>query len=109
MSVAWKVILFLILIGLLIFGSSRSGYIDLTPAKVATSPRSPYSLLPLPTKNGSTVADGPTSEQCYKTDFQASDKVTLLPSYAQTTNNYKHKNGESCSAPNHDLILGIYR
>ena len=84
---------------------NKDGFMDLNPADVEAKPRVPYALLSLPTKNDS-VAVGPTSEQCYKTDYGAG--LALYPKYRQMTNNYKHKNGESCSAPNHDLILGMY-
>ena len=84
---------------------NKDGFMDLNPADVNVKPRIPYALLSLPTKNDS-VAVGPTSEQCYKTDYGAG--LALEPNFRQMTNNYKHKNGESCSAPNHDLILGMY-
>lgn len=51
------------------------------------------------------VAIGPTSEQCYGVDYS---KTLELSSYAQRTNNYKHRAPDSCSAPNHDLILDFY-
>ena len=84
---------------------NKDGFMDLNPADVEAKPRAPYALLALPTKNDS-VAVGPTSEQCYQTDYGAA--LAVEPSFRQMTNNYKHKNGESCSAPNHDLILGMY-
>lgn len=86
---------------------NRDGYVDFTPAPASLDkPRDPYALLDLPTKPYPQVAQGPTSEQCYNVDYQSS--LALEPSYRQMTNNFKHKNGESCSALNHDLILGIY-
>ena len=53
------------------------------------------------------VAKGPTSERCYKSDWESSKELT--GSYEQITNNYKHALPESCSAPNHDLILNFYK
>lgn len=52
------------------------------------------------------VANGPTSANCYKTDYSR----TLEPggSFAQVTNNYQHGYPDSCSAPNHDLVLDFY-
>ena len=86
---------------------NKEGFLDLTPDDVNVNQRVPYALLGQPLKPSPQVAAGPTSEQCYKVDYQAS--LSLLPSFRQMTNNYKHKNGESCSAPNHDLILGLYQ
>lgn len=86
---------------------NKEGFLDLSPKDVLLKSRTAYSLLPLPTKPFPQVASGPTSEQCYKVDYQNS--ISVEPNFGQMTNNYKHKNGESCSAPNHDLILGIYR
>jgi hypothetical protein len=88
---------------------NKDGFLDITPDKVNTNMRAPYALLGQPTKPISSwsFAAGPTSEQCYKADYQRT--LSLEPSFRQMTNNYKHKNGESCSAPNHDLILGIYQ
>jgi hypothetical protein len=51
-----------------------------------------YDLLP-GGKTEPRVAMGPTSQQ----------------SYAQRTNNYKHGYPDSCSAPNHDLVLDFYK
>ena len=86
---------------------NKDGFLDITPDKVNTNMRAPYALLEQPTKPSPQIAAGPTSEQCYKTDYQRT--LSLEPSFRQMTNNYKHKNGESCSAPNHDLIMGIYQ
>jgi hypothetical protein len=51
-------------------------------------------------------ATGPTSKKCYDVNYS---KSLELSSHAQRTNNYIHKNGESCSAHNHDLILNLYK
>jgi len=53
------------------------------------------------------VAIGPTAAQCYQKDWS----VGLEPggSYAQRTNNYKQNYPDSCSAPNHDLVLDFYK
>lgn len=104
-------ILFISITALLILSrvlSTYDGYEDYAPAAAAvtTDPRKPYALLETPTKPFPQIAKGPTAEECYNVDYQAS--LALQPSYSQMTNNYKHKNGESCSALNHDLILGIY-
>ena len=105
----WQLALIL-LIGALVISvlfTNRDGYVDFTPALVTLDkPRDPYALLDLPTKPYPQIAKGPTSEQCYGVDYQT--PLALEPSYRQMTNNFKHKNGESCSALNHDLILGIY-
>ena len=67
-----------------------------------------YDLLSdrLQSKDEVRKAIGPTSEKCYGMDYK---KTLELSSYAQRTNNYIHNTPESCSAKNHDLILGFYR
>ena len=52
------------------------------------------------------IANGPTAQKCYNVDYA---KTLERSSHAQRTNNYIHKNPESCSAPNHDLILDFYK
>lgn len=59
------------------------------------------------TKSGGLIAAGPTSQQCYQKDYART--LERAGSYAQRTNNYRHADGESCSAPNHDLILDFYK
>jgi len=54
----------------------------------------------------SRIAIGPTSQKCYSVDYANSLERS---SYAQRTNNYIHKSPESCSAPNHNLILDFYK
>jgi hypothetical protein len=53
------------------------------------------------------VAIGPTSQQCYQVDYQRA--LERGGSYAQRTNNYIHGYPDSCSAPNHDLVLDFYK
>ena len=67
-----------------------------------------YNLLSdvIPPNPISRVASGPTAQKCYGVDYS---KTLELSSHAQRTNNYIHKNGESCSAHNHDLILDFYK
>ena len=67
-----------------------------------------YDLLSgvLESKPCSRIAVGPTAQKCYNVDYA---KTLELSSYAQRTNNYIHKNPESCSAPNHNLILDFYK
>jgi len=84
---------------------NKDGFLDMNPAEFVAG-RGDYALLPNPKKPAPQVASGPTSQQCYEKDYQ--NTLDVLPSFRQMTNNYKHANGESCSAPNHDLILGIY-
>jgi len=52
------------------------------------------------------VAIGPTSQKCYEVDWSRG----LEPggSYAQRTNNYRQNYPDSCTAPNHDLVLDFY-
>jgi len=81
---------------------------DCDSSAVQTGPVRSYMLLEgdLEALPEPRVALGPTSEQCYKVDYS---RTLELSSYAQRTNNYKHKNPENCSAPNHDLVLDFYR
>ena len=52
------------------------------------------------------IAIGPTAEGCYKKDWAT--QLELGGSYTQRTNNYPHGYPDSCSAPNHDLVLDFY-
>ncbi len=61
----------------------------------------------IPAKEGPRVAVGPTSQQCYERDWAVG--LEKGGSYAQRTNNFKHGYPDSCSAPNHDLVLDFYR
>jgi len=61
----------------------------------------------IPAKDGLRIASGPTSQQCYEKDWTRG--LEPAGSYAQRTNNYKHGTPDSCSAPNHDLILDFYK
>ena len=67
-----------------------------------------YDLLSdsLESRVGARIAIGPTAQKCYGVDYS---KTLELSSLAQRTNNFIHKTPESCSAPNHDLILGFYK
>jgi hypothetical protein len=64
-----------------------------------------YDLLP-GGKAEPRIAVGPTSEACYKTDWARNLEMS---GYKQITNNYQRKYPDSCSAPNHDLILNFYK
>ena len=61
----------------------------------------------IPAKDGLRIAAGPTSQQCFERDWTRG--LERAGSYAQRTNNYKHGTPDSCSAPNHDLILDFYK
>ncbi len=52
------------------------------------------------------IAEGPTAQTCFDRDFGRS--IERAGSYAQRTNNYKRGYPDSCSAPNHDLVLDFY-
>jgi hypothetical protein len=64
-----------------------------------------YDLLP-GGKPEPRVAVGPTAEACYKTDWARNLEMS---GYEQITNNFKRKYPDSCTAPNHDLILDFYK
>ena len=83
-------------------------FVNYSPADAELNPRNPYNLLVsagLTTKDKQ-IASGPTSEDCYAADY--SRTIEVQPSFEQRTNNYKRKVGESCSAPNHDLVGTFY-
>ena len=65
-----------------------------------------YDLLP-DGKPEPRVAGGPTSFRCYGGDW--ANNLQLGGSYRQCTNNYPHAYPDSCSAPDHDLILNFYK
>ena len=82
--------------------------VGLAPAAVdLEKPREPYILLTdfLQPYTGKMVS--PTSKSCYETDFQA--RLERTGNYRQLTNNYKRGVPDSCSAPNHDLLLSFYK
>lgn len=70
-------------------------------------PREPYSLLSdiLPSFVGKSPS--PTSEACYNADFQ--NRLNRTGNFRQWTNNYKRGVPDSCSAPQHDLLLSFYK
>jgi hypothetical protein len=78
----------------------------LEPDEVDFSNKS-YSLLldVLPEYKGALPT--PTSERCYNSDFTR--RVELTGDLRQFTNNYKRGSPDSCSAPNHDLLLSFYK
>jgi len=49
----------------------------------------------------------PTSERCFNSDFGR--RIEKTGNLSQLTNNYKRGSPDSCSAPNHDLLLSFYR
>jgi hypothetical protein len=53
------------------------------------------------------IAAGPTSQHCFVMDYARN--YERAGSYAQRTNNYKRAYPDSCSAPNHDLVLDFYK
>jgi hypothetical protein len=83
-------------------------FTNYSPADAELNPRNPYNLLVSAalTAKDKQIASGPTSEDCYAADY--SRTIEVEPSFAQRTNNYKRKTGESCSAPNHDFVGTFY-
>ena len=81
----------------------KEPFVSLKPANVDTS----YSLLDgvLPLKNKQ--ADGKlNSQSCYDTSFPR--RLELVGNYEQRTNNYHHKDAESCSAPFQEFVTAFY-
>jgi hypothetical protein len=81
---------------------------DISPAPTSLeNPRQPYNLLNgvLPAFKGK--APSPTSKRCYDEDFQT--RIERTGNFRQLTNNYKRGTPDSCSSPNHDLLLSFYK
>ena len=76
----------------------------LSPANIDTS----YSLL-----NGvldlkdQQVQGTLTSQSCYNSDYEV--KLENVGNFNQRTNNYIHKDAESCSAPLHEFVGSYYK
>lgn len=66
----------------------------------------PYVLLAdiLPTKNCLGMLD---ANRCYKGDFQS--RIEKTGNYKQLTNNYRHKDVESCSATLTEFVNSFYK
>ena len=82
----------------------REPMVDLMPQKVDT----PYSLLEgvLPLKDVQTRGNL-NSQTCYEGDFQT--RIEKVGSYNQMTNNYRHMDPESCSAPLTEFVSSYYK
>lgn len=72
---------------------------------LGNKPYKSYDLLP-GGKPEPRIAGGPTAQKCFDVDWARG--LERAGSYAQRTNNYIHGYPDSCSAPNHDLILNFY-
>lgn len=72
-----------------------------------TRKRDPYALLidSMPVKSES-KAGNLTTKTCYEIDFLAQNQRT--GNFEQVTNNFKHKDPESCSAPLTTMVNTIY-
>jgi hypothetical protein len=85
-----------------------STVVNVNPSTVnLEKPREPYSLLTdiLPPFVG--PSPSPTSEACYNADFQK--RLERTGNFRQWTNNYKRGVPDSCSAPQHELLLSFYK
>jgi len=81
----------------------KEAFVSLKPANVETS----YSLLDgvLPVKdkqNGEKL----NSQTCYDTSFQS--RLEKVGNYSQRTNNYRHKDADSCSSPYQEFVTAFY-
>ena len=90
-----------------------SRFVDLNPASLkepaaSLNPRDAYALLSgvIPVKKESKTGDL-TAQSCYGTDFLAQTQMT--GNYSQTTNNFKHRAPDSCSAPITGFVNTIYK
>ena len=86
---------------------SSTSSLQPSDANLAKS-REAYALLvdELPLYDGKPVS-GPTSKTCYEADFVT--RLERTGNFRQLTNNYKRAVPDSCSSPNHDLILSLYK
>ena len=88
-------------------------FADANPASLkepagSLNPRDAYALLSgvIPVKKESKTGDL-TAQSCYGTDFLAQTQMT--GNYSQTTNNFKHRAPDSCSAPITGFVNTIYK
>jgi len=88
-------------------------FVDLNPASLkepagSLDLKDAYALLSgvIPVKKESKTGDL-TAQSCYGTDFIAQTQMT--GNYSQTTNNFKHKAPDSCSAPITGFVNTIYK
>jgi len=88
-------------------------FVDANPASLkepagSLKPRDAYALLSgvIPVKKESKTGDL-TAQSCYGTDFLAQTQMT--GNYSQTTNNFKHRAPDSCSAPITGFVNTIYK
>jgi len=81
----------------------KEAFVSLKPANVDKS----YSLLDgvLPLKDKQT-GERLNSQTCYDTNFQT--RLELVGNYAQRTNNYRHKDADSCSSPFQEFVTAFY-
>jgi hypothetical protein len=81
---------------------------SISPATLTLqNPREPYNLLNGVLPPSDAPAPSPSSAACYDADFQK--RLERTGNYRQLTNNYKRGVPDSCSAPNHDLVMGFYK
>ena len=82
----------------------KEAMVDLIPAEV----KQPYSLLdgvlPLKDKQSSSSLN---SQTCFEGDFQS--RLEKTGNYIQRTNNYVHKDAESCSSPLQEFVTAYYK
>jgi len=82
----------------------KEPFVNLEPADTVTS----YSLLDgvLPLKEKQITGDL-KSETCFNSDFQK--RLEPTRNYLQRTNNYRHKDPESCSSPYQEFVTAYYK
>jgi hypothetical protein len=76
----------------------------LSPAEVTSSPHLLEGVLPAKEKD---VLSGLSAEGCYEKDYQ--NRIQLVASYKQITNNYKRGSPDSCTAPFTELVTAFYK
>lgn len=82
----------------------KESFVDLKPSDTTAS----YSLLEGVLSLKDKQADGGlNSQRCYDGDFQT--RLELTGNYLQRTNNYRHKDADSCSAPFQEFVTSFYK
>ena len=82
----------------------KEAFVTLAPANIDTS----YSLLAgvLPLKENITRGEF-NSQRCFEQDFE--NRLEKTGNYIQRTNNYKHKDAESCTSPFQEFVGAYYK
>lgn len=89
-------------------------YLDLSEIPDGAAPasigdREPYAALESLEKFKGASLSSVTADKCYCADQSTNIELMGDGKFNQITNNYKRIYPDSCSAPNHDLVLSFYK